>query len=55
MADELGIQIKLQQTKVIKSMATHIISLLQLVDEGWKMGTTSVNEKKVIQVSKNGQ
>ena len=43
---ELGSQIKLQQTRVIKVMATNIISLSQLVHEGQKMSTDSVNEKR---------
>ena len=39
--DELGNKIELRVTRVFKGMATHIVLLLQLVDEGWKMSTGS--------------
>ena len=45
----------LKNVRAVRGMATNIISLLQLVGEGWKMSTSMLNDKNIIQVSKKNQ
>ena len=52
--DELGTQIRLNDTRVVKGMTMNVISLLQLVEEGWNMTTKTVKGKKYIYMNKNG-
>ena len=53
LGDESGQSLILKNTRVVKGMATNVISLLQLVDEGWKMLTTMKHGKKKIEITKN--
>ena len=53
--DEIGSSMNLKNTRVVEGMVTNVISLLQLVVEGWKMVTTKLNGRKIIQMkNKNG-
>ena len=51
-ADKLGSQVCLQNTRVVNGMSTNIISLLQLVSEGWNMKIGIKETKKFIQITK---
>ena len=52
--DELGSTITLRNTRVVKGMATDIVSLLQLVEEGWNITTKKIRGKTYIHVTKDG-
>ena len=52
--NELGAPMTLFNTRVVTGMKTNIISLLQLVDEGWNMKIVRKEGKKYITVTKNG-
>ena len=45
----------LQDARVVKDIETNIISLLQLVDEGWEMTTKKVKSKKIIYMEKDNK
>ena len=53
LCNKLGQDLVLKNTRVVKGMATNVISLLQLVDEGWEMSTRIRNGKKKIEVIKD--
>ena len=52
--NEQGQDLMLKNVRVVKGMVTNVISLLQLVDEGWEMITKMVNGKKTIEMTKHG-
>lgn len=52
-ADELGSTLELKQARVVRGMNTNIISILQLMNEGWKVKLTNKSSKKLIQITKN--
>jgi len=54
-ADEIGIEVELKGVRVVKGMATNIISLMQLVDEGWHMSSAQFDGNWIIQMTKNNQ
>ena len=52
--DEVGNNITLHNTRVVENMATNVISLLQLMDEGWHMSSKRKNNKTFIHMTKDG-
>ena len=52
-ADELGGQVCLKNTRVVNGVSTNIISLLQLVSEGWNMKIGIKETKNFIQITKD--
>ena len=48
--DELGVPMNLYDTRIVKGMATNIVSILQLVAEGWLVNITMIGDKKIIEV-----
>ena len=50
--DDLGTALELNQVRVVKGMTTNVISLMQLMDEGWTVKPIIKNKKKIIQVTK---
>ena len=52
--DEVGNNLILHNTRVVNNMATNVISLLQLMDEGWHMSSKRKNDKTYIHMTKDG-
>ena len=53
--DENGTILQLTNRRVIEGLCTPILSLTQLMNEGWDMQSKHVNQNKVIHMSKNGK
>ena len=49
--DDLGSKINLNNTRVVKGMKTNVISLLQLMEEGWDIKPIVKNKNKIIQTT----
>jgi len=52
--DEVGNSLKLNNRRVVDGIATHIISLTQLMREGWMMKGANNKDTPFIYMSKNG-
>ena len=53
--NKCGVTLDLNNTRIVKGMATNIVSILQLVEEGWDVSVDVLNSKKVIKVRKGNK
>jgi len=51
--DDIGNKVMLQDAHVVNGMSTNIISILQLLEEGWKPKIFMKDSKKIIQMTKD--
>ena len=51
--NDSGHHLLLKNTRVVKGMATNVISLLQLVEDGWNMTMDVKNGTKIINMQRN--